>query len=253
MSTISIRNVSSWYGQKKVLDNVNMEIMENEITAFIGPSACGKTTLLKSINRMNDLIKDFKIEGSIVIEDIDIYKDIIKPVDVMKLRQKIGMVFQSPNPFPMSIIKNLTLPIEETINDLSDKEVEEIAINSLKSVHLYNEIEDRLTKSALNISGGQQQRLSIARCLTISPSIILFDEPCSALDPISTILIEELLLELKEKYTIVIVTHNMQQARRISDKVGFFYQGELVEFGDSNEFFGSPKEELTQNYLRGVF
>lgn len=252
MSLISIKNVNSWYGDKQMLKNINMEIEKNKITSFIGPSACGKTTLLKSLNRMNDLIESFRISGDILFGDTNIYKDIKKSTDVMWLRQQIGMVFQNPNPLPMSIYKNLKLPLSEK-HILTKEEEDNIILTNLKNTHIYEEIKDRIHKSALALSGGQQQRLCIARCLCQSPQVILLDEPCSALDPISTSKIEDLLLELKEKYTIVIVTHNMAQARRISDNVGFFYQGELVEYSDCETFFYSPKKELTQNYLKGVF
>lgn len=252
-SAVSIKNVNSWYGSKQVLKNINMEIEEKSITAFIGPSACGKTTLLKSLNRMNDLITSFKIDGEINIDGMDIYKDIKKPSDLMQFRQKVGMVFQMPNPFPMSIYKNLSLPIKEKYNNISKSSVEKIIMKSLNDVHLFSEVKDRLKFSGSDLSGGQQQRLCIARCLTINPDIILFDEPCSALDPISTLKIEDLLQELKEKYTIVIVTHNLEQASRISDKVGFFYHGELIEYGEKNSFFCQPKNELTQKYIMGKF
>ncbi len=250
---ISISGVNSWYGDKHILKNICMEIAPRSITSFIGPSACGKTTMLKSINRMNDLVPTFRITGSIKVDDIDVYKEITNSIDLMKHRRRVGMVFQSPNPLPMSILKNLELPIKENFDRLSCKEIKEIIDNCLKSAHIYDEVSSRLQKNALMLSGGQQQRLCIARALTISPEIILFDEPCSALDPISTMKIEELLCELKGKYTIVIVTHNLEQAMRISDNVAFFYQGELVEYGSMHEVFMNPQKELTQNYITGRF
>jgi phosphate transport system ATP-binding protein len=250
---IEAKNVDSWYGEKQVLKNINIEIERKSITAFIGPSACGKTTFLKSLNRMNDLISSFKISGSIRVGGQDIYQEIKKPSDLMLLRQKIGMVFQMPNPFPMTIHTNLALPFTERNNVYSRKQIDEVVERCLKDVHLYDEVKDRLKTSALDLSGGQQQRLCIARCLTINPEIILFDEPCSALDPISTIKIEDLLQELKEQYTIVIVTHNLEQARRIADRVGFFYQGELIEYGEKDSFFIRPQNDLTQKYLAGKF
>ncbi len=252
-SAVSIKHVNSWYRNKQVLKNINMEIEEKSITAFIGPSACGKTTLLKSLNRMNDLISSFKIDGEIIIDGVDIYKDINNPSDLMCFRQKVGMVFQMPNPFPMSIYRNLALPIIEKYNKISRSSIDELIEKCLRDAHLFDEVKDRLKSSGTDISGGQQQRLCIARCLTISPDIILFDEPCSELDPISTLRIEDLLQELKQKYTIIIVTHNLEQASRISDKVGFFYHGELIEYGEKERFFFQPKNELTQKYITGKF
>ena len=252
-SIISIKEVNSWYGDKHVLKNVSMDIEPNKITAFIGPSACGKTTLLKSINRMNDLIPSFRISGTINVEDVDIYKEINKAVELMQHRKRVGMVFQSPNPLPMSIYRNLALPIEENFDKLGKEKMMEIILSSLTATHLHDEVCNRLNSSAMSLSGGQQQRLCIARALTINPEIILFDEPCSALDPISTYKIEELLNELKEKYTIVIVTHNMEQATRISDNVAFFYHGELIEYGTTEQIFFELKQELTQKYVTGKF
>jgi phosphate transport system ATP-binding protein len=251
--SIAVKNVDSWYGEKQVLKNINMEIEKKSITALIGPSACGKTTFLKSLNRINDLVKGFKISGIISVGGQDIYKDIKKASDLMFLRQKMGMVFQIPNPFPMSIYKNLALPFSEKNNLSSRKRIDEVVVKCLKDVHLYDEVKERLDASALDLSGGQQQRLCIARCLTITPEIILFDEPCSSLDPISTLKIEDLLRELKEQYTLVIVTHNLEQAKRIADRVGFFYQGELIEYSAKDKFFTRPRHELTQKYLAGKF
>jgi len=252
-AVISIKDVSSWYGDKQILKNINMEIKKNSITSFIGPSACGKTTLLRSLNRMNDLIPSFKLTGTVKIDGTDIYKDIKKPEDLMRHRMNVGMVFQSPNPLPMSIYRNMALPMEESFPKERKKEIPKLIEKYLSDAHLYDEVKDRLHSSGHSLSGGQQQRLCIARVLTISPEIILFDEPCSALDPISTMRIEDLLNELKQDYTIVIVTHNLQQASRISDNVAFFYHGELVEYGESNQVFLNPKSELTQNYITGKF
>jgi len=247
---ISANNVNVWYGRNQALKNINLQIPPRCITAFIGPSGCGKTTLLRSFNRMNDLIAGFKLNGSIHLGSEDIY---IENYPVAELRRKVGMVFQEPNPFPRSIYDNLRLPLIENYGHMKPAAVRKTVINKLQDVGLYDEIKQRLAESALRLSGGQQQRLCIARALTIEPEVLLLDEPCSALDPISTAKIENLLKKLKEKYTTVIVTHNLQQAARIADFVVFFYQGEIVESGPAADFFINPREKLTANYLRGVF
>lgn len=249
-TAIRVENVNVWYGNNQALKDINIEIMKNRITAFIGPSGCGKTTLLKCFNRMNDIINSFRLEGKITLHGEDLYD---KKQDVMKIRQKIGMVFQQPNPFPMTIFDNIRLPVVENIRNIGSSRTREIVMEKLKASNLYDEVKDRLNRSALRLSGGQQQRLCIARALSIEPEILLFDEPCSALDHISTLKIENLLLELKEKFTIVIVTHNLQQATRIADNVAFFYQGRIEEQGPAQEVFLNPESTLTANYLHGAF
>jgi len=245
---IRVESVNLFYTNFQALKNVNLHITRNEVTAFIGPSGCGKTTLLKCFNRMNDLIEGCRIEGSIKIESKDIFKDI----EVNALRKEVGMVFQKPNPFPMSIYDNIAFgPRTHGIRKKS--ELDAIIVKSLKSANLWDEVKDRLNKSALGLSGGQQQRLCIARALAVQPKILLMDEPTSALDPISTGKIEELCDELKKQYTIVIVTHNMQQATRISDKTGFFLLGELLEFGDTEQVFSTPQNQKCENYITGRF
>ncbi len=247
---ISAENVNVWYGNNQALRDVNINIMKNSITAFIGPSGCGKTTLLKCFNRMNDIVTDFRLEGKILLHGEDLYD---RSRNVIKIRQKIGMVFQQPNPFPMTIFDNLKLPIVENSNGMGKSQARDIIVEKLKAANLYDEVKSRLNQSALRLSGGQQQRLCIARALSIEPEILLFDEPCSALDHISTMKIENLLLELKEKFTIVIVTHNLQQATRIADYVAFFYQGRIEEQGSAQDVFLNPKSKLTSNYLHGAF
>lgn len=247
---VRIKNVSAWYGNSQVLKNIELDIPKNKIYAFIGPSGSGKTTLLRSINRLNDLSPLFSIEGLIEIGGKNVYEKNDRKF-VEELRRGIGMVFQQPNPLPTTIMRNLLLPVKEHYRD-SHHDMVELAIKNLKNAGLYDEVSKRLNKTAMKLSGGQQQRLCIARTLMLDPGIILFDEPCSALDPVSTYNIEELLLQLKEKYTIIIVTHNMEQASRISDYCAFFYQGELIEKGQTSELFINPKVELTQNYLQGV-
>ncbi|MFI3324911.1 MAG: phosphate ABC transporter ATP-binding protein PstB [Clostridia bacterium] len=242
-------NLNLHYGDFHALKNVNMDITEKEITAFIGPSGCGKSTFLKTINRMNDLIPSVKIDGKITFNGKDIYA---KDVDVTTLRKEIGMVFQKPNPFPMSVYDNIAYGPRLHAKH-SRAELDEIVETSLKGAALWDEVKDRLKKSALGLSGGQQQRLCIARALAVEPEILLMDEPTSALDPISTSKIEDLALELKEKYTIVIVTHNMQQAARISDKTAFFLLGEVMEMNDTSELFASPKNFKTEEYITGRF
>jgi len=250
-TAVKIKNVSCSYGSNTVLKNIDLEIPGNSIYAFIGPSGCGKTTLLRSINRMNDFVPDFKIKGSIEIDGDDIYSH-RSPKYAENLRTNVGMIFQHPNPLPTSIIKNMIMPLEEHYRG-SPEQFAETAVSKLKMVALYDEITDRLKKPATALSGGQQQRLCIARALMLEPKILLFDEPCSALDPISTFKIEDLLTELKKTYTIIIVTHNIEQASRISDNLAFFYQGEIIEYGDTCEVFSFPKKELTSKYLTGRF
>lgn len=244
-----IKDMNLHYGSFHALKNINLELQENEISAFIGPSGCGKSTLLKSLNRMNDFVDNCKIKGQILLNDKNIYKN----YNVNLLRKKVGMVFQKPNPFPMSIYENLTFgPKTHGIKD-KDK-LNEIVEKCLKNVALFDELKDRLQTSALSLSGGQQQRLCIARALAINPEVILMDEPTSALDPISTLKIEELVKDLRSKYTIIIVTHNMQQAMRISDKVAFFWLGEMVEFNKTKIIFSDEaKEKKTRDYIAGRF
>nr|WP_301282841.1 phosphate ABC transporter ATP-binding protein PstB [Streptococcus gallinaceus] len=237
-----------YYGDFHALKNINLDIEEKEITAFIGPSGCGKSTLLKSLNRMNDLVKNCKITGEITVEGQDVYREL----DINQLRKKVGMVFQKANPFPMSIYDNVAFgPRTHGIH--AKVELDAIVERSLRQAALWDEVKDRLHKSALGMSGGQQQRLCIARALAIEPDILLMDEPTSALDPISTAKIEDLVMELKKNYTIVIVTHNMQQAVRISDKTAFFLMGEVVEYNKTSQLFSLPQDERTENYITGRF
>lgn len=248
MSNISVRHLDLYYGDFHALKDIQLDIKEREITAFIGPSGCGKSTLLKSLNRMNDLVANCRITGNVLLDDEDIYQDL----DVNILRKKVGMVFQKPNPFPMSIYDNIAFgPRTHGIH--SKAELDEIVEMSLKNAAIWDEVKDRLGKSALGMSGGQQQRLCIARALAIEPDILLMDEPTSALDPISTAKIEDLVIELKKKYTIAIVTHNMQQAVRISDQTAFFLMGEVVEKGATSQIFSMPKDERTEKYITGRF
>ena len=248
MSNISVRHLDLYYGDFHALKDIQLDIKEMEITAFIGPSGCGKSTLLKSLNRMNDLVANCRITGNVLLDDEDIYQDL----DVNILRKKVGMVFQKPNPFPMSIYDNIAFgPRTHGIH--SKAKLDEIVEMSLKNAAIWDEVKDRLGKSALGMSGGQQQRLCIARALAIEPDILLMDEPTSALDPISTAKIEDLVIELKKKYTIAIVTHNMQQAVRISDQTAFFLMGEVVEKGVTSQIFSMPKDERTEKYITGRF
>ena len=249
MSIISVKDMCLWYGDHQALKNVNIEIPEKSITAFIGPSGCGKSTFLKTLNRMNDLIPGVKITGDIRYEDTDIFS---KEVNVNNLRKEIGMVFQKPNPFPMSIYDNIAYG-PRTHGITNKMELDEIVERALRDAAIWDEVKDRLKKNALGMSGGQQQRLCIARALAVQPKILLMDEPTSALDPISTSRIEELVMELKEKYTIVMVTHNMQQAVRVSDHTAFFLLGELVEFGKTDDIFSQPKDQRTEDYITGRF
>ena len=246
---LSTEKVDFYYSDFHALKNISMEMAPNTVTAFIGPSGCGKSTFLRLFNRMNDLIDGTRLTGKCLIEGQDIYH---KSVNVDDLRKKVGMVFQKPNPFPKSIFENVAYGLR--VNDMGDKQfIAQRVEESLQAAALWDEVKDKLKKSAFELSGGQQQRLCIARALAISPSILLMDEPASALDPISTSKIEELIYSLKENYTIVIVTHNMQQAARVSDKTGFFMLGELVEFGDTKKIFTNPEKEQTQNYITGRF
>ena len=248
MSKLTIENLDLYYGDFHALKSVNLNIPAKEITAFIGPSGCGKSTLLKSLNRMNDLVKDCRITGNVLLDGEDVYRDL----DINKLRKKVGMVFQKPNPFPMSIYDNIAFgPRTHGIHGKA--ELDEIVERSLIQAAIWDEVKDRLHKSALGMSGGQQQRLCIARALAIEPDVLLMDEPTSALDPISTSKIEDLVIELKQKYSIVIVTHNMQQAVRISDKTAFFLMGEVVEFNQTSQLFSLPQDERTENYITGRF
>jgi phosphate transport system ATP-binding protein len=246
---IEVKDLSLYYGEKKALKEISMQIPANKVTALIGPSGCGKSTFLRCINRMNDLIPDVKITGNMLVEGVDIYD---KNVDVVNIRKKIGMVFQKSNPFPKSIYENIAYGPK--INGIKDKtQLDEIVEVSLRQAAIWDELKDRLDDSALGLSGGQQQRLCIARTLAVSPDIILMDEPASALDPISTSKIEELVHELKERYTIIIVTHNMQQAARTSDHTAFFYMGELIEMGKTNTIFTKPEKKQTEDYITGRF
>ena len=245
---IQISNMDLHYGNFHALKNISMEIPEKEITAFIGPSGCGKSTLLKSLNRMNDLVEGCKITGKVELDGQDIYGD----MDVNLLRKRVGMVFQKPNPFPMSIYDNIAYG-PRTHGIRSKAKLDEIVEKSLRDAAIWDEVKDRLKKSALGMSGGQQQRLCIARALAVQPEVLLMDEPTSALDPISTSRIEELAMELKKNYTIVIVTHNMQQATRISDKTGFFLLGEVVEFAETQKLFSMPQDKRTEDYITGRF
>lgn len=248
MGKISIKNLDLYYDDFKALKDVNLEIETNKITAFIGPSGCGKSTLLKSINRMNDLVEGCRIEGDILLDGQDIFKEI----DVNLLRKRVGMVFQKPNPFPMSIYDNIAYG--PRIHGIKNKnQLDDIVERSLKGAALWDEVSDRLKKSALGLSGGQQQRLCIARALAVEPEILLMDEPTSALDPISTLKIEDLMDELKQKYTVVIVTHNMQQATRIADYTAFFLVGEIIEYAPTTNLFSHPKEKKTEDYITGRF
>ena len=248
-SKISVENLNLHYGENHALKDVNMEIADHAITAFIGPSGCGKSTFLRCLNRMNDLVDGCRVEGKVILDGEDIYD---KRVDTTLLRKKVGMVFQQPNPFPMSIYDNIAYgPRLHGIKD--KKELDEIVERSLQGAAIFEEVKDRLHKSALGLSGGQQQRLCIARALAVSPEVLLMDEPTSALDPISTLKIEELMETLKKKYTVVIVTHNMQQAARVSDDTAFFLVGEVVEKNATSEIFARPKDKRTEDYITGRF
>ena len=247
--TLEVPGLSLFYGSKQALHNVRMNIPKHRVTAFIGPSGCGKSTLLRCFNRMNDLVDGCRVEGAINLDGQDIYR---KGVDVAELRRRVGMVFQKPNPFPKSIYENVVYGLR--IQGINKKRTLDDAVEwALKSAALWDEVKDRLHDSALGLSGGQQQRLVIARTIAVEPEVLLLDEPCSALDPISTLKVEELIFELKSKYTIVIVTHNMQQAARVSDYTAFMYLGELIEFGETTHMFTSPHDRRTQDYITGRF
>ncbi len=248
MNKFEISNLDLFYGDFKALKNINLNITEGDITAFIGPSGCGKSTLLKSLNRMNDLVEGCRITGKVLLDGEDIYGS----MDLNHLRKRVGMVFQKPNPFPMSIYDNVAYgPRTHGIH--SKVKLDEIVEKALRDAAIWDEVKDRLKKNALGMSGGQQQRLCIARALAVQPEVLLMDEPTSALDPISTSRIEELAVELKKEYTIIMVTHNMQQAARISDKTAFFLLGEVVEYGDTEQIFSMPKDKRTEDYITGRF
>jgi phosphate transport system ATP-binding protein len=246
---MEVKDLSLWYDEKQVLHNVTMPITEKKVTAIIGPSGCGKSTLIRCLNRMNDIIPLCKVKGSVILDERDIYE---KGYDVVEVRKKVGMVFQKPNPFPKSIYENAAYGCRVAGMN-NKKELEEIVENSLKKAVLWDEVKDRLEESAMGLSGGQQQRLCIARALAINPEVILMDEPCSSLDPIATAKIEDLIRILIKNYTVVIVTHNMQQAARVSDYTAYMYLGKLIEYGQTKQIFENPKEELTENYITGRF
>jgi phosphate transport system ATP-binding protein len=258
ISKIQVKNLNVWFGTNHALKNVNLEIDEKAITAIIGPSGCGKSTFIRSINRMHELVIGCKVEGEIIVDGQDLYG---KGIDVTEVRKRIGMVFQKPNPFPKSIFENIAYAPrihgkadpnrEGQFKKLNKNEINEVVEWSLKRAALWDEVKDRLDKPAYDLSGGQQQRLCIARALAIKPEIILFDEPCSALDPIATSKIEDLLVDLKKDYTVVIVTHNMQQAARVADKTAYFYLGDLIEYGDTKQIFEKPEKKLTEQYITG--
>ena len=248
MDKFKVENLDLYYGQFKALKNINLAIPDHEITAFIGPSGCGKSTFLKSLNRMNDLVEGCRITGKIMLGNEDIYDK----MDVNKLRKRVGMVFQKPNPFPMSIYDNIAYG-PRTHGIRSKAKLDEIVEKSLRNAAIWDEVKDRLKKSALGMSGGQQQRLCIARALAVEPEVLLMDEPTSALDPISTSKIEDLAIELKKEYTIIIVTHNMQQAVRISDKTAFFLLGEVIEYDNTEKLFSMPSQKKTEDYITGRF
>ncbi|WP_455202307.1 phosphate ABC transporter ATP-binding protein PstB [Kaarinaea lacus] len=246
---LEVKDLSLYYGEKQALYDINLKIPKQKVTAFIGPSGCGKSTLLRCMNRMNDLVDGTEIKGELLLDGDDIYH---KSVDVAELRRRVGMVFQKPNPFPKSIFENVAYGLRlQGINDR--RTLDDVVERSLKRAALWDEVRDRLHDNALGLSGGQQQRLVIARAVAIEPEVLLLDEPASALDPISTLKIEELIYELKDKYTIVIVTHNMQQAARVSDCTAFLYMGKLIEFGDTNQLFTNPREKQTEDYITGRY
>ena len=246
---IEAKNLDFYYGQKKALKNISMVAPENKVTALIGPSGCGKSTFIRTLNRMNDVIPGTRVEGQVIIDGVDIYS---QRIDVVELRRKIGMVFQKPNPFPKSIFDNIAYGLR--INGMKEKKrIEEIVEKSLHEAALWDEVKDRLRDNAFSLSGGQQQRLCIARSLAIEPEVILYDEPCSAIDPIATAKIEDLIQKQREKYSVVIVTHNMQQAARVSDYTAFLMLGELIEYGETPQIFTNPKNKLTEDYITGRF
>ncbi len=246
---MDIRNLNLWYDKSQALYDVTVPVFENKVTAIIGPSGCGKSTLIRCLNRMNDIIDKCRIEGSVIMDDVDIYD---KKTDVVDIRKKVGMVFQKPNPFPKSIYENIAYGCR-VAGVRNKKKLDEIVEHSIKEAFLWEEVADRLDESAMGLSGGQQQRLCIARALAIEPDVILMDEPCSALDPIATAKIEDLIRILVKRYTVVIVTHNMQQAARMSDYTAYMYLGELIEYGCTKQIFENPREESTENYITGRF
>lgn len=246
---IEAKNLDFYYGHKKALKDISMVAPENKVTALIGPSGCGKSTFIRTLNRMNDVIPSARVEGQVIIDGVDIYS---QRVDVVELRRRIGMVFQKPNPFPKSIFDNIAYGLR--INGIKDrKKIQVIVEKSLKEAALWDEVKDRLRDNAFSLSGGQQQRLCIARSLAVEPEVILYDEPCSAIDPIATAKIEDLIQKQREKYTVVIVTHNMQQAARVSDYTAFLMLGELIEYGETPQIFTNPKNKLTEDYITGRF
>ncbi|MCL2752970.1 MAG: phosphate ABC transporter ATP-binding protein PstB [Defluviitaleaceae bacterium] len=248
MTAFEINNVNLFYSDFQALHDVNLKVNKHEITAFIGPSGCGKSTLLRALNRMNDLIDGCRVEGEVLLNGVDIYKE----MDVNVLRKRVGMVFQKPNPFPMSVYDNIAYG--PRVHGIKSKpQLNEIVERCLRDAAIWDEVKDRLKKSALSLSGGQQQRLCIARSLAVQPDVLLMDEPTSALDPISTAKIEELVIQLKKQYTVVIVTHNMQQATRISDNTGFFLMGEMIEYGKTSDIFSVPSDKRTEDYITGRF
>ncbi|MHB8170832.1 MAG: phosphate ABC transporter ATP-binding protein PstB [Thermincolia bacterium] len=247
---IAVNNLSSWYGSTPVLTKVNMNIHSHTITGLIGPSGCGKSTFLRSLNRLNDLTSSFRLEGTIALDNQDIYKP---DVDVVMVRRRIGMVFQQPNPFPMTIFDNVAFGVRELYRHIKKNELRDIVVDSLKMANLWEEVKDKLDESGLSLSGGQQQRLCIARTLAVTPEVILMDEPCASLDPISTAKIEELLFKIKDFYTVVVVTHNLGQARRISDYLGFFLDGELMDYGIAADVIANPQQKTTEDFLLGNF
>ncbi len=247
---LSFEDFSLYYGRTKALEGITMEIPERQVTAIIGPSGCGKSTLLRSINRMNDLIEEVRVEGTIRLDGEDIYQ---RGIDVVALRRKVGMVFQRPNPFPKSIYENVAFGVRMGDNQKMKSRIEEVVERSLREAAIWDEVKDRLHRSAMELSGGQQQRICIARALAVEPEVILMDEPASALDPLATAKIEELLFRLKEKYTIVIVTHNMQQAARVSDRTAFVMLGKLIEYDQTSKMFTSPANRMTEEYITGRF
>jgi phosphate transport system ATP-binding protein len=246
---IEAKDLDFYYGNKKALHSISMVAPKNKVTALIGPSGCGKSTFIRTLNRMNDVIPGSRVEGKVIIDGVDIYS---QKIDVVELRRKIGMVFQKPNPFPKSIFDNIAYGLR--INGMREKrKIEEIAEKSLREAALWDEVKDRLRENAFSLSGGQQQRLCIARSLAVEPDVILYDEPCSAIDPIATAKIEDLIQKQREKYTVVIVTHNMQQAARVSDYTAFLMLGELIEYGETPKLFTNPENKLTEDYITGRF
>ncbi len=246
---LKVSDFNAWYGSFQALQNINVRMPENKVTSFIGPSGCGKSTLLRWLNRINETIPDARVEGNITLGDINILD---KAVDPVNLRRRVGMVFQKPNPFPKTIFENIAFGLRLHMK-ISRSEIKEIVEWSLHKASLWDEVKDRLNKSALSLSGGQQQRLCIARALALAPEVLLMDEPCSALDPIATTKIEDLIHTLRERYTVVIVTHNMQQATRVSDYTAYMYLGELIEFGETEQIFTAPADQRTEDYITGKF